>query len=242
MLPSFRLKCLIIEDEPLAAGILRGYIADTLFLELAADCRDALQAIEVLHTQSIDIVFLDIHLPKMSGLDFLNSQRPAPYVIITSAYPDYALSGYEFSVSDYLLKPIAFERFLKAVTKVLNKEKEQEQVALPLRAESAARVFHFFNVNKKMQKVWVDEILYVESMKEYCSIYLVSSPSRPVVTKMQLQDMEKLLGEQDFLRIHRSYLVAIAKIEVYDASEIIIANIALPIGRSYKEGVLQRLQ
>lgn len=236
-LPS-PLQCLIIEDEPLAAEILRGYISDTPFLKLAADCRDAVQAMDILHTQHIDLVFLDIHLPRMSGLDFLHSQRPTPSVIITSAYADYALSGYEFSVQDYLLKPIAFERFLKSVTTLWKKKKEEQKLYSD---KQQAPPFHFFNVNKKMQKVWLDDILYVESMKDYCSIHL-PPPARPLVTKATLNEIEQIIGTQLFLRIHRSYLVALAAIESYDAVEVTVGTVSLPIGRSYKEKVMQHLQ
>lgn len=222
------LRCLIIEDEPLAAEILSDYIRDAPGLELAGVCSDALFALEFLQREAVDVLFLDIHLPKLKGLDFLKTLLHPPQVILTTAYHEYALEGYELAVTDYLLKPIEFSRFLKAVQKLRHPTTPDSTPA----AQPTERAAHFFNVGKKRVKVYFDEILYAESLKEYVRIFL---PDRSVVTKMQLGELESLLGNSGFVRIHRSFLVAKSKITAYSATEVEIGGKTLPIGRSYRE-------
>jgi DNA-binding LytR/AlgR family response regulator len=224
---------MIVEDEPLAAGIIRDYISEVSFLELAADCRDAMQAMEILSSGSVDVLFLDIHLPKLKGLELLRALTIQPQVIITTAFPDYALSGYEYNIRDYLLKPVSFERFLKAVNKLDRAAQAQELMA------ERHRPFHFFNTGKKMVKVWLDEIQYIESLKEYCTIH---TPSATITTKAQLGELAELLGAHSFFRIHRSYIVAMDKIVSYDATEITVGVVKLPIGRTFKKEVMEALQ
>lgn len=228
------LRCLIIEDEPLAAEILRDYIRDAPGLELAGICPDALFAMEFLQKEKVDVIFLDIHLPKLKGLDFLKVLPDPPQVILTTAYHQYALDSYEFNVIDYLLKPIEFSRFLKAVQKL------QKPALAATTNEEKERAFYFFNVNKKRVKVYFDEILYIESLKEYVRIFL--SDNRSIVTKFQLGEVESLLNNPNFLRIHRSFLVAKNKIEAYTAMDVEITGKTIPIGRSYREEVWQQLQ
>jgi DNA-binding LytR/AlgR family response regulator len=223
------LSCLIIEDEPLAAEILSDYIRDAPGLELAGVCSDALFALEFLQRERVDVLFLDIHLPKLKGLDFLKTLSNPPQVILTTAYHEYALEGYELAVTDYLLKPIEFSRFLKAVQKLQRPAAPPEPLPAPTTPERPA---HFFNVGKKRVKVYFDEILYAESLKEYVRIFL---PGRSVVTKMQLGELETLLGSAGFARIHRSFLVAKSKIDAYSATEVEVGGKTLPIGRSYRE-------
>lgn len=225
------LRCLIVEDEPLAAEILSDYIRSAPGLSLAGVCSDALFALEFLQRESVDVIFLDIHLPKLKGLDFLKTLQHTPQVILTTAYHQYALEGYELAVTDYLLKPIEFSRFLKAVQKL------QQPPASIIASTTPTRAFHFFNVGKKRVKVYFDEILYAESLKEYVRIFL---PERSVVTKIQLGELEQLLGHEDFVRIHRSFLVAKNKVEAYTATEVEIGGKTLPIGRSFRE-VLPRV-
>lgn len=222
------LSCLIIEDEPLAAEILSDYIRDAPGLELAGVCSDALFALEFLQRERVDVLFLDIHLPKLKGLDFLKTLSHPPQVILTTAYHEYALEGYELAVTDYLLKPIEFSRFLKAVQKLRHPVTPET----PPVTQSTERPAHFFNVGKKRVKVYFDEILYAESLKEYVRIFL---PGRSVVTKMQLGELETLLGNAGFVRIHRSFLVAKSKIDAYSATEVEVGGKMLPIGRSYRE-------
>jgi DNA-binding LytR/AlgR family response regulator len=231
-------NCIIIEDEPLAAEVLQDYIRQVPFLKLISSCSDAFYAMESLQKFDIDLMFLDIHLPKMKGLELIKVLKNPPKIIITSAYQEYALQGYEFNVIDYLLKPIEFSRFLIAV----NKMEQPKEILLPNRISSVAgeRLYLFFNVGKKKVKVFLDEILYIESMKEYIR---VNAKNKSVLTKFKLSQVEELLSENNFLRIHRSFIVAKDKIEAFSATEVEIGGKQLPIGRSYKElvvGVLEK--
>jgi len=223
------LSCLIVEDEPLAAGILEDYVHQVPWLRFVGRCPDALAAAEALRVQSVDALFLDIHLPGLKGLDFLRSLTHPPQVILTTAYHEYAIESYELGVVDYLLKPIDFERFLKAIQKF--------KVASPVEAlaKAGTRPFRFFNVNKKMVRVWLDEIQYAESLKEYVRICLPGKKN--IVTKMQLGDLEKSLDGMGFVRTHRSFLVALRHVEAYTATDLVVDGVDLPIGRQYRDGV-----
>jgi len=228
-----KFKCIIVEDEPLAAEVLEDYIGQVPFLELKATCSDAIYALEILQTQKIDVVFLDIHLPRVKGLDFIKMLKHRPQIIVTSAYRDYALDGYELNVLDYLLKPINFNRFLMAVGKL----KTQVAPELLVNAQSAQpeRAHLFININKKRVKIYLDEILFIESKREYISIVI---KDRSYLTKFQLSEIEEVLANNNFIRVHRSFIVAKNKIDAFTASDVEIAGQQIPIGRSYKELVL----
>ena len=232
-----KITCLIVEDEPLAAEVLEDYISQVHFLELTGTSADALFALEMLQRAKIDLIFLDIHLPKLKGLDFIKTLNDPPQIIITSAYPDYALQGYELNVVDYLLKPIEFNRFISAV----NKARQQIEVfRLMISSQTGnERPFLFFNVGKKKVKMFLDEILYIESLKEYIKIV---SKDKSILTKFQLGQTEELLQNSNFLRIHRSFIVAKDKIDAFSATDIEILGKLIPIGRSYKEQVYAQLE
>lgn len=223
------MNCLIVEDEPLAAAVLEDYIHQVPWLRFAGRCSDAFQALEALQQEPLDVLFLDIHLPGQKGLEFLRSLQHRPQTILTTAYQEYAVDGFDMGVVDYLLKPIDFERFLKAIQKLRRPEPDNP-------ARKSARTFHFFNVNKKMVRVWLDEVVFVESLKEYVRLYLTED--RSVVTKGQISEMETQLG---LWRIHRSYLVAFPHVEAYSPTEIIAGGQSIPIGRQYKEQTLEKL-
>lgn len=229
------LSCLIIEDEPIAAEVLEDYVRQVSFLSLKGICKDALFALEHLQREQIDVLFLDIHLPKLKGLDFLRSLNYQPQTILTTAYQEYALEAFEVNVVDYLMKPIGFSRFLKAVNK-LERSLPTPPTQAVISEQLLERPFRFFNVNKKMVKVYYDEIIYLESLKDYTRIV---TTSQSLVTRFPLSDLEALLQPYHFLRIHRSYMVAVAKIQAYTATTIEIAGNALPIGRSYQALVNQ---
>lgn len=227
---SARLSCLVVEDEPLAAGILEDYISQIPWLHFVGRCSSAIAAAEVLQEQLVDVLFLDIHLPGMKGLDFLRTLVHPPQVILTTAYHQYALESYDHSVVDYLLKPIDFERFFKAVQKL-----KREEIA-----GKGSRPFRFFNTNKKMVRVWIAEIEHVESIREYVKIVL--RDQKTVVTKMALSELEKELAGFGFIRIHRSFLVSGIAIEAYSATEVTVGGKDIPIGRQYRDEVLEKLQ
>jgi len=228
-----KLSCLIIEDEPLAAEGLEEFIRQVPMLELVDICTDALSALELLRNRAVDVLFLDIHLPKLKGLDFLKTLQNPPQVILTTAYHQYALEGYELNVVDYLLKPFGFPRFLTAVNK-LAVGTQQEAIQSSI-TNHQSRKHHFFNENKRQIKVFNDEILYVESLKEYVKLFLVNG--KTVVTRCQLGELEALLNDENLLRIHRSYLVAKDKIEAFSATSVELGGQQLPIGRSYQTAV-----
>ena len=232
-----KFNCLVVEDEPLAAEILVDYISQVPFLELRSVCSDAIYAMEILQTEKIDLIFLDIHLPKLKGMDFLESLKSPPSVIITSAYKDYALQAFDVGVIDYLLKPIRFNRFLKAVGKM-----NQAGRALsgePGSVEAPERRHVYFNVGKKRVKIYIDEILYIESLREYVRI---TTPEKSILVKYHIAEMEELLSKDNFLRIHRSFIVSKSRITAFTAAEVEIGGKQIPIGRSYKEVVISLLE
>jgi DNA-binding LytR/AlgR family response regulator len=230
-------NCIIVEDEPLAAEVIKDYILQIPFLQLKGICTDALYAMEILQKEKIDLIFLDIHLPKLKGFDFIKALKKPPQIIITSAYQEYALQGYELNVIDYLLKPIEFNRFLMAV----NKLKEPVATDAPAVAHTVLteRASLFFNVSKKRVKVYIDEILFIESLKEYIRI---TTKDKSILTKFQLGQIEEMLAKNGFLRVHRSFLVAKNKIDAFSATDLEIGGRQIPIGRSYKELVMAMLE
>lgn len=230
-------NCIIVEDEPIAADILKDYISQVPYLQLRAICTDAISVMELLQKDLIEVIFLDIHLPKLKGLDFLKTLKNPPQVIITSAYQEYALQSFELNVVDYLLKPIEFSRFLMAVNK-LNRKSERKPVELSM-PTTRERPYLYFNVNKKKVKVFLDEILFIESLREYIRITTVN---KNIFTKFQLGQIEELLTKNSFLRVHRSFIVAKEKIEAFTATDIEIGGKEIPIGRNYKELVMRALE
>lgn len=235
-------NCIIVEDEPLAAEVLQDYIRQVPFLELKHSCSDAIYAMEILQRERADVIFLDIHLPKLKGLDFIKAIKNPPRVIITSAYGEYALQGYELNVVDYLLKPIEFGRFLMAVNKLKpvseNGYDSSRGHAIVMPPASADRPHLFFNVSKKKVKIYIDEIVYIESLKEYIRI---TAKDKTVLTKFQLTQIEELLPKEKFIRVHRSFIVSREKIDAFTATELELPGKQIPIGRSYKGLVINLL-
>jgi len=230
-------NCIIVEDEPLAAEVLQDYIQQVPFLQLKAICGDAIYAMEMLKKEKVDLIFLDIHLPKLKGLDFIKTLKHPPHIIIVTAYHEYALKGYEYNVIDYLLKPVEFNRFLMAVNKLT--QLAAPETAIRSSSFTGERNYLFFNVGKKKVKIFLDEILYIESLKEYIRIF---TSTKSILTKFQLGQIESLLAKNNFIRVHRSFIVAKDKIDAFTASEIEIKGKQIPVGRSYKELVQSILE
>lgn len=230
------IRCIIIDDEPLAIEIMESYVQKVDQLVLKGSFRNAVTAFSFLQSNPVDLIFLDIQMPKLTGIDFLKTLKNPPKVIFTTAYRDYALDGFELEVVDYLLKPIPFDRFLKAVGRVI-----QSPVSTPIMNtivnESTEQPI-FFKVDKKMVKVNVNDILYIESIKDYVK---VKTRDKEIITQQKIGYLEESLPKHIFLRIHRSFIVAINKIESYSASEIDFGKIQLPIGRNYKNEVMKVL-
>jgi len=231
-------RCLVVEDEPLAAEVLEDYIRQISFLELAGIAANALQALDFLKAGDIDVIFLDIHLPKLKGLDFVRTLKTPPQIIITTAFREYALDGYELNVVDYLLKPVSFSRFIGAVNKLRGNEKAPTQPVAIVAGNDSQKSF-LININKKRIKIYQEEILFIESRKEY--IYIVTDTGS-YLTKYQLAEIEIQLDKQEFMRIHRSFIVSKKRIKAFTATDVEINGNKIPIGRSYKELALGILE
>jgi two-component system, LytTR family, response regulator len=227
-----KIRCIIVEDEPLAAKVLVDYVSQVPFLDLQGTFKDAILATEFLRSQHTDLIFLDIHLPKLKGLAFLKTLSNPPAVIITTAYHQYAVEGFNLNVTDYLLKPIEFDRFLVAVNKV--NIGKSEKVVPP---ETDAKDFIFLNSERKKVKILFSEIVYIESQREYIKIV---TTKREYLSKMGTHEIEELLPTNLFKRIHRSFIVSVNKIESYNAEMIDVNGISIPIGRGYRD-VLENL-
>ena len=236
---NHKIHCLIIDDEPLARDILRQHIQGVEALELAGSCSNAVEAISFLQQHTVDLLFLDIQMPQLLGTNFIRTLKNPPKVIFTTAYRKYAVEGFELDAVDYILKPISFQRFLKAVNKVLQKNVAPEPVISTKEnhAESNS-LFLYFRADRKMVKIFFHEILFIESLKDYIKIV---TTNKTIVTKYVLYTLEKMLPPGEFLRIHRSYIVAINKIDSYNADSIQIAKHEIPIGKIYKIDVIRRL-
>jgi len=227
------IKCIIVEDEELAQNVLQSHLQKMDKFELVSVCNNALEARAVLNSQDIDLMFLDIQLPGMTGLHFLRTLQNPPQVILTTAYADYAVESYEFNVIDYLLKPISFERFCKAVNKVM----DGKLGVPPAKEKESSPVDHIFvKSNSKFIKINFSEITYIEGMKDYLKIH---TREYKLVTLQTMNDMEKILPARQFIRVHKSYIVALAHIKSIYGNSIEIGTETLPIGISYKEKVME---
>jgi two-component system, LytTR family, response regulator len=228
-----RVKCIIIEDEPLAVKVLSDYILQVSFLELQETFKNAMLATEYLRDHAVDLIFLDIHLPKLKGMTFLKTLSHPPAVIITTAYHQYAVEGFDLNVTDYLLKPFSFERFLVAVNKVKTVQSEMHKTD----DAEEKKAFIFLNVQKKKVKISFSDIVYIESQREYIKIV---TTKKEYISKMSTHKMEDLLPPDIFKRIHRSYIISIPKIESYTAESVELNGVSIPIGREYR-GVIENL-
>lgn len=231
------IKCLIVDDEPLAVNVMKEYITKVPQLELVTSCSDAIQAFQVLHQETIDLLFLDIEMPGLSGIDFIKSLAQPPAVILTTAYREYAIESYEIDVVDYLLKPISFSRFFKGITKYLKSSAETNSSSSPAVSPKRSGSIYVYS-NKKNIKVHFDDILFVESIKDYVRIH---TSQKSIVSKDTISRYEDLLPDA-FLRIHRSFIVNTAKITAFTHHDIEIGEKEIPIGTSYKKRVLERLK
>lgn len=222
-----KLSCIIVEDEPLAAKVLIDYISQVPFLELKGTFKDAILATEFLRDSSVDLIFLDIHLPKLKGMAFLKTLTNPPAVIITTAYHQYAVEGFNLNVTDYLLKPIEFDRFLVAVTKVKSAHRDR----MP-DGHRENKDFIFLNVQKKKVKILFPEIIYIESQREYIKIV---TTKKEYISKMSTHEIESVLPAGQFKRIHRSYIISMSKIDSYTADMVEVNGVSIPIGRGYRD-------
>ncbi|MBD1396868.1 response regulator transcription factor [Pontibacter sp. JH31] len=236
-----KLRCIIVDDEPLALDVLETFVERLDNLELVCRCSNAVEAYNCLQAEHVDLIFLDIQMPKLTGIDFLKSLSNPPKVIFTTAYRDYALDSYELNAVDYLLKPIAFDRFLKAVAKVTPAEPKGMAAipAAPVQAEPDYKeAFIYLKADKKMVKVMLSDILYIESLKDYIR---VKTETKEIISYQKISFLEEKLPTDKFLRIHRSFIIALDKIQAFSATAVDIGKTEIPIGRFYKNDVLQVL-
>lgn len=234
-----KLRCIAVDDEPLALELLEDNIRQVPFLELAASCQNAFEAMDILHEQNADLVFLDIQMPGITGVQFLKSlqgQSTSPMVIFITAYEQYALEGFELDVVDYLLKPVSFDRFLKAANKAFELFKLRQQTPSPELLST-----HFFvNANYALVKIRYDEITYIEGLKDYVKIFLTSA-RHPVITRMTLKGIEQKLPTHEFMRVHKSYIVSLDKIQSVRNLKIHIGEAIIPVGEQYVEEFMKSI-
>jgi len=227
---------LLVDDEPLAISLLQKHISQLDFMEVAGTCPNALKAMEFLKKTQIDLMFLDIRMPAINGIDFLRMLRDPPKVIITTAYREYALDGYDLDIVDYLLKPITFDRFFKATERYLRNS--NLPISQPVQATTGPSGIYIKSAHKNI-KLNPDDILYMESLKDYVKIYTTGTT---ITTKYKISDMEVTLADKGFLRVHRSFIVNLKHLSAFTSSDVEIGKIEIPIGESYKELVFKRLR
>lgn len=251
-----KLRCLIVDDEPMAQEVLATHLGRVPGVEIVQQCNNAMEAFEALHREQIDLLFLDINMPVISGLSFLRSLKDPPAVILTTAYTEYAMEGYELDVVDYLLKPIPYDRLLKALKKAAGRlpggatvfaaaaeeplikatEQAAASTAQPAPAPAAEKSYMFVKAEGKLVKVNFADIRYVEGMKDYLKIHVAGG--HPVVTHQTMKAMEEQLPQRLFMRVHKSYIVALGAIRAIEGSSIHVDKAELPLSNTYREAVL----
>ncbi len=235
-----KIKCIIVDDEPLAIRVIESHIEKLNNIELVAKCSNAIEALDILKSNKIDLIFLDIQMPELTGLEFLNTLQNPPSVIFTTAYRNYAIDAFELDVLDYLLKPITFERFCKAINKFykLLSYKKPETLGNTSLKQVESEPFIYIKRNKTMIKILLKDILFIESIKDYIRIH---TNKDSYMTKQQISVTEKNLPDEHFIRVHKSFIVSIEKITTFSPNYISINDKNIPIGRSYKAYVLSKL-
>jgi len=226
-----RTSCIIIDDEPLARSAIASLLSRFEDIEVIAECEDTFEALKVLQNRKVDLMFLDIQMPEVSGLEFLRSLKNPPAVILTTAYRQYALEGYDLDVVDYLLKPISPDRLMKAVDKFYH---QHHRTSVPMTGEEQKEEFITIRADRKNIRLRLEDILWIRSLKDYVQIH---TAEEKYITQVPISELEKQLPGSSFLRIHRSYLVNLEKVTAFTGQDVEIGNTELPIGRSYKNHV-----
>jgi len=234
-----KLRCLLIDDEPPALKVLAKYISSIGDLEVVGQCGNAIEALGVLRQKTVDVIFLDIKMPRIIGTEFFKNLSHPPKVIFVTAYREYAVDGFELDAVDYLVKPVSFERFFKSITK-LNRLMGREISSLIPNDTPNPGAFVYLKVDRDMKKVFVNDIVYIESWKDYIKIFLTDGKS--LLAKQSISAMENLLSEHKFVRVHRSFMVSLDKISGYNGLSVQLSELEIPIGRLYKQSVMEKLQ
>lgn len=226
------MRCIAIDDEPLALELLVDNISKLPYLHLVAQCENALEAMKIMEKESVDLIFLDIQMPGLTGLQFIQSMTVKPMIILVTAYEKYALQGFDLEVTDYLVKPVPLDRFVKAC----NKAKELFELKKQTRTDNDDDYF-FVNVEYRQVKILYADIIYIEGFKDYIKIHLKSLPN-PVVTRLPMKTIEEQLPAKAFMRIHKSYIVSTTFVTATTKSSVLLGNLELPVSDSYKENML----
>ncbi|WP_134088918.1 LytTR family DNA-binding domain-containing protein [Olivibacter sp. XZL3] len=233
------IRCLVVDDEPLALDIIADYIQKVPELTLSATTTSAIEGLGLVQQGVIDLVFLDIQMPELTGIQFLKIINGKCDVILTTAYPQYALEGYELNVTDYLLKPIAFDRFYRSIQKVTNQKNHfQKNQQAELQNHNKNNEFIFVKTEHKIQRIDYDDVYYIEGLKDYISIY---TSNERIITLQNMKRMEETLPEERFIRVHKSYIVALEKIESIERGRISLKEKLIPIGDTYRESFFKRI-
>ena len=234
-----RIRCIAVDDEPLALRVIESHIEKLSEVKLVAKCSNAIEAFETLKQKDVDLIFLDIQMPELTGIEFLKSLSNPPLVIFTTAYRNYAIDAFELDVLDYLLKPISFNRFLKAINKYYTRFEEKHQEVKNLSVGSSPVKDHIFiKKNKTLIKIFFRDILFIESLKDYVKIH---TPEEIHMVKYQISNLEQELPEEQFIRVHKSFIVSTQKIATISPRSVGVDDEKIPIGRNYKEFVLKKL-
>lgn len=231
-------KCLIVDDEPLALKVIASHVSKIPSLELVGTCNNAVEALDALMKNAVDIVFLDIEMPEITGIDLIKSMKKIPAIIFTTAYRDFALDAYELDAIDYLLKPISFERFFKSISKYYQWKGGDHLEVRGSKQDQQEESFIYVRSDRKVVKIVLSDIHYIESLKDYVKIH---TNDEVIITKERISTLEEKLPQSQFIRTHRSFLVAIKSIKAFTAETIEIKNSEIPIGRTYKSSVLSFL-
>jgi len=233
-----KLRCIIVEDEPLARNLMTDYVSKVPYLELVQACATPLAALEVLRNEHVDLMFLDIQMPEITGISLLKTLQQKPLVILTTAYSQYAIESYELDVVDYLLKPITFDRFLKAVEKAAQRAQSQTQAPEPEIPEKTLS-YVFVKDGTKLVRVFWGDILYIEGLKDYVTIH---TPNQKVITLQRMKTLELQLPADRFVRVHHSFIVSLKAIDAVHKNEVQIGNVMIPISDSYKKAFRELIE
>ena len=228
-------RCLVVDDEPMARDVLRRYIEKVPTLQLAGECSNAIDALVFLQKNGIDLIFLDIRMPELLGTEFVQSLQSPPKIIFTTAFKEYALDGFELDAVDYLLKPVRFERFLRAVNKAFPK-KVADQADNNSELRKTGSDFIYLRVDRKLVKILLTDLLYIESARDYVKVF---TRDKSYITRQTISSIEAMLSGNDFIRIHRSYIISVSKIKSFTNEMVEIGNNELPIGKYYRNNFVK---